>query len=405
MRYQGNYPEDATVDFKFHTHKEDGTPLTLAGSPALAVYKANGITESTAGITLSVDFDGVTGMHHVRIDTSADAFYAIANDYQVILTSGTVDGKSVVGYVVGEFSIQNRFGTSQQVRDAMKLAPSGGAPAAGSVDTHLDDTQTKTDQLAFSSANKVDANMKAIDENPTNNNSATLKLKELHIINSSGEAIHAEAGGSAHAVHFIGKDGGEGIRSEGGDNGGSGIYAKGGNNSGAGITAVAPSGDGIHSQGSSDGIYAFSAGNGHGMHIKGLGNGDGIHTEGAGTGDGINAIKGATGKDINADEIDAIKAKTDNLPEGIKKNAVLNNFEFLMIDSSDHISPKTGLTVTATRSIDGAAFGAAANLVSELSNGIYKINLAAADLNGSIITLRFTAPGADDRLITIKTNI
>lgn len=34
--------------------------------------------------------------------------------------------------------------TSQQVRDAMKLAPTGGAPAAGSVDLHLDTIETST---------------------------------------------------------------------------------------------------------------------------------------------------------------------------------------------------------------------------------------------------------------------
>jgi hypothetical protein len=102
--------------------------------------------------------------------------------------------------------------------------------------------------------------------------------------------------------------------------------------------------------------------------------------------------------------IAAIKAQTDNLPDGVKKNAALSNFMFLMVDSTDHVTPKTGLTVTATRSIDGAAFGACANSASELSNGVYKIDLAAADLNGDVITLRFTASGADDRLITVKTN-
>jgi hypothetical protein len=37
--------------------------------------------------------------------------------------------------------------TQQQVRDAMKLAPSGGAAAAGSVDEHLDETESKADAL------------------------------------------------------------------------------------------------------------------------------------------------------------------------------------------------------------------------------------------------------------------
>lgn len=87
----------------------------------------------------------------------------------------------------------------------------------------------------------------------------------------------------------------------------------------------------------------------------------------------------------------------------VKKNTAISNFTFLMRDSTDHITPKTGLTITAARSIDGAAFGACANSATELSNGVYLINLAAADLNGSVITLKFTATGADQRTITILT--
>lgn len=90
--------------------------------------------------------------------------------------------------------------------------------------------------------------------------------------------------------------------------------------------------------------------------------------------------------------------------DGVKKNTALNNFEFLMVDATDGYTEETGLTVTAQRSIDGGAFGACANAVVEVSNGIYKINLAAADLNGNVITLRFSATGARTRLITIKTN-
>jgi hypothetical protein len=73
------------------------------------VYKANDVAQSTAGITLTTDFDGVTGLNNVLIDLSADAFYAIGNDYQAIITTGTVNSVSVVGEVVAEFSIQNRY--------------------------------------------------------------------------------------------------------------------------------------------------------------------------------------------------------------------------------------------------------------------------------------------------------
>lgn len=89
--------------------------------------------------------------------------------------------------------------------------------------------------------------------------------------------------------------------------------------------------------------------------------------------------------------------------QNIAKNYGVNAFEFAMVSSTDHFTPTPGLTVTATRSIDGAAFAACANAVTGVANGIYKIDLAASDLNGNVITLRFTATGGDDRLITIVT--
>ena len=81
------------------------------------------------------------------------------------------------------------------------------------------------------------------------------------------------------------------------------------------------------------------------------------------------------------------------------KNMALSNFEFFMVDTNGN--PKTGLTVTAERSIDGAAFGACANAVTEVANGMYKIDLAAADLNGDVITLKFTATDAKERMLTV----
>ncbi|MFH2028532.1 MAG: hypothetical protein ABIJ08_05310 [Nanoarchaeota archaeon] len=37
------------------------------------------------------------------------------------------------------------------------------------------------------------------------------------------------------------------------------------------------------------------------------------------------------------------------------------------------------------------------------SDGVYKINLDAADLNGNVITLKFTASGAKTRFIMLVT--
>lgn len=90
------------------------------------------------------------------------------------------------------------------------------------------------------------------------------------------------------------------------------------------------------------------------------------------------------------------------ITSNIKQNSTAAGFMFVMTDSTNH-APKTGLTVTATRSIDGAAFGACANAVGEVGNGTYTIDLAAADTNGRHIMLRFTAAAADDLNIEIIT--
>lgn len=102
--------------------------------------------------------------------------------------------------------------------------------------------------------------------------------------------------------------------------------------------------------------------------------------------------------------IDAIKAKTDNLPVAVKKNTALAKFMFKMVDSADHVTPKTGLTVTCQRSIDGAAFANCNTATAtEISAGWYYVDLAASDLNGNVIALKFTATGADQRDLLVVT--
>lgn len=86
----------------------------------------------------------------------------------------------------------------------------------------------------------------------------------------------------------------------------------------------------------------------------------------------------------------------------IKKNKPLPAFTFPMLNSTTQ-NPQSGLTVTAQRSIDGGAFAACANPVVEIGNGYYKIDLAAADLNGDVVALDFTALTADTTAATLFT--
>lgn len=69
-------------------------------------------------------------------------------------------------------------------------------------------------------------------------------------------------------------------------------------------------------------------------------------------------------------------------------------FSFKMVDATDFATPETGLTVTATVSKDGAAFGAAAGTVTEIASGLYEMAATAADMNANVSLFRFTATGA-----------
>jgi len=85
----------------------------------------------------------------------------------------------------------------------------------------------------------------------------------------------------------------------------------------------------------------------------------------------------------------------------LTKNVALANFPFVMTDAITG-QPAPGLTVTAERSLDGdTTFDAMANSVVETQHGGYKINLAAADTNANTALYRFSAAGANDRLIAI----
>jgi hypothetical protein len=108
MAWIGDFALESTFDTKFTTVTTTGAPTTLAGTPVVSAYVGNSTTQLTAGITLTVDFDAVTGLHNVRVVATAANGYATASNYQLVITTGTVGGTSVVGYVVAEFSLEAR---------------------------------------------------------------------------------------------------------------------------------------------------------------------------------------------------------------------------------------------------------------------------------------------------------
>lgn len=108
MKHLGDFDTSAVIYGKFTTYRPStGASHTLGGTPALSVYKDNSTTQSTSGVTLTADFDSVTGLNHFAIDTSADGtFYAAGSFFDIVITTGTVDSVSVTGSVVASFTLR-----------------------------------------------------------------------------------------------------------------------------------------------------------------------------------------------------------------------------------------------------------------------------------------------------------
>jgi hypothetical protein len=118
------------------------------------------------------------------------------------------------------------------------------------------------------------------------------------------------------------------------------------------------------------------------------------------------SIEAATGLvDITQSAADKVWTSTSRtLTDGIQKNAAFNNLEFLMVLTADHVTPAPGVAVTGQRSVDGGGFVNISGAIAEVSNGIYQVDLAAADTNGDVITYKFSAATADDTFITVTTS-
>lgn len=114
MNYYGDFKADDTVYIIFNTYDSDGASVTVTNlaSTDVHIHKDGGTTQrsSSAGITVSIDFDGITGNHLIAIDLSdnTDAgFYATGSDFQARVEGITVDTQTINSWV-GSYSIENR---------------------------------------------------------------------------------------------------------------------------------------------------------------------------------------------------------------------------------------------------------------------------------------------------------
>lgn len=131
--YHGDINLGDTIDVKFTTRQVSGAPFTLAGTPAVSAYIDNSTTEITAGITLTVDFDTRTGLNNVRVVATSGNGFTTGTNVQLVITAGTVNSVSVVGEVIGSFSIEKRSALRPATAGRTLVVDSAGLADANAV--------------------------------------------------------------------------------------------------------------------------------------------------------------------------------------------------------------------------------------------------------------------------------
>lgn len=105
MSYKGDRLLGSSLYFKFTSVNGNGAPTTLGGAPVVNVYVDGSLVQSVTGITLTTDFDGVTGLNSVAVSAASGNGFAVGHDYDLTLQSGSAGGVSYIGYTIGSFSI------------------------------------------------------------------------------------------------------------------------------------------------------------------------------------------------------------------------------------------------------------------------------------------------------------
>ncbi len=112
--------------------------------------------------------------------------------------------------------------------------------------------------------------------------------------------------------------------------------------------------------------------------------------------------------DVNVKEFagSAAAVDTNGFPRiaGPYKINTASGFAFAMVSSSDHVTPYTGGSVSAVRSIAGGSESAVGGTITQIgATNRYYFAGSASDFNGASIEYTFSATGADPVTVSINT--
>jgi len=142
--YYGDFPTGHTgVIIPFNTFDSNdpsaSVTITNLASTDVHIHKNGGTTQRTsaAGVTISIDFDTITGNHICKIDLSDDtdpSFYAAGSEISVRLEGTTIDAATVNAWI-GAFSIERAGGTVALLKliQAATITNAAGADIAADI--------------------------------------------------------------------------------------------------------------------------------------------------------------------------------------------------------------------------------------------------------------------------------
>jgi len=126
ISYFGDYPTSAVVYIPFNTFDSNdptaSVTVTNLVNTDVHIHKDGGTTQrnNAAGITMTVDYDSITGNHLLAIDTSDNTvadFFQAGHEYQVRIEGATVDAGTINAWV-GAFSIERSGGALALIKSA-----------------------------------------------------------------------------------------------------------------------------------------------------------------------------------------------------------------------------------------------------------------------------------------------
>ena len=183
-----------TIYPKFTTRAfATGIPTTLAGTPVVSAYENDSATQITAGVTLSVDHDSVTGLNMVTVAATAANGFENGKEYALVITTGTVGGVSVVGEVIEQFTI----GSAAAAVDLANGTDGLGALATliTTVDTVVDAIQTETDKI--DAAHAEPTGVPAANETPLDKLAYLFMMARNQVTVTATKKTYFDDGGTA----------------------------------------------------------------------------------------------------------------------------------------------------------------------------------------------------------------